>query len=256
MRRRKGSKFGIVMLVLLAMVLVAVVLTRYVFVVRDVQISGTRDVSDDALIRAAHIDFGESIFDTDAELIRRGVNSLGTVRLDGVERVYPDTLILSVSQRQPRAMLLHLGDICILDEECCVIATVDSVSNSDLIYVRGMSVTQYTPGVPLQSGMGETEAYCAIMQALEYNDARAYVSEMDLSDVRDLRLITRTGITVVLGDESNMRNKIAWMRSTVADLELRNEGGGTLDVSSGTKADYSRPGGVALATPAPASPAA
>lgn len=252
MRRRRGSKLWIVILILLVLALAAVVLTRYVYVVRDVQISGTRDVSDEALIRAAHIDFGESIFRTDAEFIRRGVNSLGTVRLDSVERVYPDTLILNVSQRQPRAMLLHLGDIRILDEECCVIESVDTVPDTDLIYVRGMSVTQYTPGVPLQSGMGETEAYCAIMQALEINDARAYVSEIDLSDVRSLTLITRTGITVELGDDSNMRNKIAWMCSAVADLESRNEGGGTLDVSSGTKADYSRPGG--LAAPAPESP--
>ena len=62
-----------------------------------------------------------------------------------------------------------------------------------------------------------------------------------MSDVDNLRLITRTGIQVDLGDAENMDNKIAWMKGAVSDLERRGEGGGTLDVRSGSKADYTRP---------------
>ena len=39
----------------------------------------------------------------------------------------------------------------------------------------------------------------------------------------------------------NMQDKIAWMKGAVADLERRGEAGGTLDVRSGTKADYRAP---------------
>ena len=62
-----------------------------------------------------------------------------------------------------------------------------------------------------------------------------------MSDVENLRIITRTGIRVELGDAENMGNKIAWMKGAVADLERRGESGGTLDVRSGSKADYTRP---------------
>jgi hypothetical protein len=55
-------------------------------------------------------------------------------------------------------------------------------------------------------------------------------------------LITRTGITVDLGNRDKMVDKIAWMKSAVADLEQRGEAGGVLDVRSGSKADYRKQG--------------
>ena len=236
--------------------LVALILFRYVFVVRNVEIGGERDVSDEALIRAARIGFGSSIFFVDEGDMRQGVNALGTVRLDAVQLRYPNTVILTVHQRRPKAMLLHMGDIRLLDEECCVVESVSAVPDTDLIYVNGMTVTAYTPGEPLEAEPGQVEAYCSIMRALDANAANGYVSEIDLSSVNALRLITRTGITVELGDDSNMNDKIAWMRSAVADLQQRNEGGGTLDVRSGNKADYSRAGAAPVATPAPVADAA
>ena len=43
----------------------------------------------------------------------------------------------------------------------------------------------------------------------------------------------------ILGNSENMNNKIIWMAGTLKDLEARGETSGTLDVSSGNKADYS-----------------
>lgn len=249
MRQRRRSLAWLLVLTLLLLAVAALVLLKYVFVVRNVQINGMRDVSDADLIRAAHIEFGSSILRIDEAGIQRGVNSLGTVRLDGIARVYPGTLILTVSERQPRAMLLYQGGIRLLDSECCVISNVDAVPDLGLVYINGMTVSGCATGVPVQAGPGQTEACCVIMQALLDNNAFDYITDINVSDVRSLSLITRTGITVKLGNADNMAGKIAWMRSTVADLQVRNEGGGTLDVSSGTKADYSPPSVQAIATP-------
>ena len=242
MRQRRHSRAWIPLLILVLLAVTAAVLLRYVFIVRNVELTGTQSVSYETVIRAARVDLGASIFAVDEEKMRRGVNALGTIRLDSAQVRYPDTVILQVSERRRCAMLLHMGGIRLLDEEGCIVESVEAVPDTDLIYVNGMTVTNMSPGEPLQAREGQVEAYCAVMQALSANAANQYVSEIELSDVSDLKLITRTGITVELGDMQNMQNKIAWMRGAVADLEQRNEGGGTLDVRSGTKADYSRAG--------------
>ena len=242
-RRKSRGWAAIMLLVLLA--LVALILFRYVFVVRNVWISYGQDaaqLSEETVIRAANIDFGGSIFFLDENRIRKGVNSLGTIRLEGVEVGYPSSITLYVARRKPVAMLLNMGEIRLLDEECCVVESAENVPDTDLIYVNGMTVTAYSTGEPLQAREGQVEAFCTVMQALSANSANAYVSEIEISNVEELRLITRTGITVELGNMQNMQNKIAWMRSAVADLEQRGEGGGTLDVRSGNKADYRAPG--------------
>ena len=244
-RKRRQSRGWVAIMLLVLLALVAVILFRYVFVVRNVRIQyrmDTEHLPEETVIRAANIDFGGSIFFLDEERMRQGVNALGTIRLEDVEVDYPNALTLYVARRERVAMLLHMGDIRLLDDDCCLVESVENVPDTDLIYVNGMHVTGYSQGQPLQAREGQVEAYCAIMQALRANGANAYVSEIELSDVANLTLITRTGITVELGDMRNMQDKIAWMRSAVADLEQRNEGGGTLDVRSGTKADYRRPG--------------
>ena len=251
-RKRRQSKGWVVIMLLVLLALVAAVLFRYVFVVRYVEISGSHpSAPDETVTRAARIGFGTSIFRLNEEEMRAGVNALGAIRLDGVDVRYPNTVLLSVSERKPVAMLLHMAEIRLLDEGCCLVDSVENVPDTDLIYVNGMAVSAYTKGSPLVAREGQVEAYCAVMQAIGANGANAYVSEIELNDPDEIRLITRTGITVELGDMQNMQNKIAWMKSAVTDLEQRSEGGGTLDVRSGNKADYSRPGYQPEATKAP-----
>ena len=85
------------------------------------------------------------------------------------------------------------------------------------------------------------------MRRHEEPERRAYVSEISVADIADLRIVTRTGLNVALGDAGNIPSKIAWMASAVADLESRGEAAGQLDVASGTRADF-----LPLRTPAPA----
>ena len=79
----------------------------------------------------------------------------------------------------------------------------------------------------------------AVLDALYDNGATQYVSELNVSDANSLYIYTRTGMRVDLGNSENMNNKIIWMAGTLKDLEARGETSGTLDVSSGNKADYS-----------------
>ena len=245
MERRRHSRAWIPLLLLVIAAITAAFLLRSVFVVRNVTIMyrmDTERLPDETVIRAADVDFGGSIFNVDEEKMRQGVNSLGKIRLEDVEVELPNSITLYITRREAQAMLLNMGEIRLLDEDCCLVESVAEVPDTDLIYVNGATVSSLTLGQQMQAREGQVEAYCAIMQALIANSAKHYVSEIELNDVSALRLITRTGIVVELGDMQNMQNKIAWMRGAVADLEQRGEGGGTLDVRSGTKADYSRDG--------------
>ena len=242
MRRRRRNRKWIFPVALLALVLICGLALRFVFVVRSVEVTGnTGVVSDEAVIRAARIGFGTSILKVDAREIEESINSTGKVKFEGMSIRYPDTVCIQVQNRNREAMMLHLGQIRILDGECCVIESLKDVPNMDMLYVSGIRVMRCEQGQQIQAGDGQVEAYCAVIDALNRNQADMYVSELKLEDPLDMTIITRTGITVSLGDTQKINNKIAWMKSAVADLEQRGERGGNLDVSSGTKADYSMP---------------
>lgn len=238
MRRGRRGRGGAILWALL-LALGCVLLLRFVFVVRSVDVVGGGDVmSDEAVVRAAKIDFGSSIFRIDVQKIERGINATGLLKFERVDVRYPDTAVIYVKQRTREAMLLSTGKIRVLDGEGCVMESLDQVPDMDLVYVSGFRVMSCNTGERLQAESGQTEAYCAVIAALNSHAADLYVSELDVADPKNLRIVTRTGIVVLLGDMQRMEDKIAWMKSAVADLERRGEGGGTLDVSSGNKADY------------------
>jgi len=108
----------------------------------------------------------------------------------------------------------------------------------DLVYIYGLNATEYRIGSRIDAPEENLAAMKAVLDSIRTHNAGQYVSDLTVSDPKNMTITTRTGIRVKLGDSGNMDNKIKWMYSAVGDLESRGEIRGTLDVSSGTKADY------------------
>lgn len=239
-RRQRRNRKWIIPVILLALVLICGLLLRFVFVVRNVDITGHESVMrTEAVMRAARIGFGTSILNVDRYEIEEAINDTGNLKFEALEIQYPDTVRIQVSPRSREAMMLHMGKIRILDAEACVMESLDELPNMDLIYVSGIQALNCEKGRQIQADEDQLQAYCAVIEALNRHGADIYVSELKLDNPQDMYIITRTGITVSLGDGQKMSGKIAWMKSAVIDLEQRGERGGLLDVSSGNKADYS-----------------
>lgn len=229
-------------IVLVLLALICVLLLRFVFVVRDVQIEGNfGEYARETVVRTANVGFGESIFHVDRASIEENINATGKLCLKDVCLRYPDTVLLTVDVRSRDAMLLYMGKIRVLDADGYLVESLAQVPDEDLVYVSGMQVQGVEIGKKIRCNENRLQAYGAIMNALCDLNAQMYVSELKLDDAENACMITRNGITVQLGNWENMNRKIAWMMSAVADLEHRGESGGTLDVSSGTKADYRAP---------------
>lgn len=241
-RKRKKKSIAPVIIILLVLILICAVLWRFVFVVRNVDVTGNSGaVSQEGVIRAARVQFGASIFGVDAASMAERIDATGHLRTEDISIRYPNTISITVAPRNRLAMALHLGQIRVLDEQGVLIESLSDVPGEELIYISGLRVNGCTTGAQISADAEQLSAYCNIMQAILANGADAYVSEINLDNPDDIRIITRTGVTVEMGDSSNAQDKIAWMKGAVTDLENRGQGGGVLDVRSGTKADY-RPG--------------
>lgn len=223
---------------LAVLTLAAVLLWRSVFVVRSVVVDGAADELREQIIREAQIGMGGSIRAVNEEKIRRNLEASGRFALDGLEVRLPSTLILYARERTRDAMVLNGGKILVMDADGYVIETCASMPADGGVYVSGLEGTAYRVGGRISAPEEKLAAMKAVLTAIRDQSAGVYVSELNIEDVMNMWITTRTGIRVELGDSANMSGKILWLRSAVADLEGRGEVTGTLDVSSGTKADY------------------
>lgn len=235
---RRTRRLALGAAVALAMVALALAVLGRLFVVRDVQVVGVPEAQRDAVIRAAGVGMGRSIREVNADELRRSLESTGRYAFEDVEVRYPDTVVLTVRERTRDAVMLSGGKIVVMDAGGCVVEICDAMPEDAGIYVSGLDGVAVRLGEEVSAPAEKLAAMRSVLEAIRAQDAAAYVSELNVSDPLNMWITTRSGIRVELGDAGNMSGKILWMRSAVADLQARGETRGTLDVSSGSKADF------------------
>ena len=243
MRKRKGRRplSPWVASILLLAAALALLLVKVVFVVRDVQVVGNGSLSAEDVLRASGIRMGSRLGAVDEDHVRECVEEDGRMAFVSLERRLPNRLILTVRQRSRDALILQGGKVLVVDSDGYVIEVADRLPEGNIPYVTGMRPATYQQGSQLDATDGRLACMKAVVEAARARGATPYIAEIDVSSVKNLRVITRTGLTVVLGDSGNMENKMIWMVGAVADLEARGETTGRLDVASGSKADYLPP---------------
>ena len=236
-KKRRSILPWVVSVAVLALAL-AVLLVNVVFVVRRVDVVGAGELSDAEVLRLSGIHLGARINRVDEAHVRTSVESTGQLAFVSLERRMPNRLVLTVRPRTRDALILLAGKILVLDSDAYVVEITDRVPGDSMPYVTGLKASYYALGRQLDTADGRCGCMKAVLEALKANGATRYVSELNVAATADLRIITRTGMTVLLGNSDNMNAKIAWMAGALADLEARGQTTGRLDVSSGTKADY------------------
>ena len=237
---RKKRKILVLTALIAALALgVYLLLANAVFIVRDVRVEGNANIDSDSIIRAAQLPLGKPMREVSEEKARAALESGGLVELVGLEKRYPDQVVLNVRERECEAVVSYAGVILTMERDGTVIEQLDALPETDAVYVTGRTVTAFRPGEVSPAPASQLEAMGTTLEALYENGATGYVSELNISVPNDIYLYSRTGMRVDLGDRENMGNKVVWMVGALRDLESRGETTGRLDVSSGDKADYS-----------------
>ena len=246
-RVRLGKLRWLIALPLVALI-IWLLLTNVVFRVRDVKVSGAQSLSEPDVVRLSGVRLGAPMNAVNLEVVKSGVESSGTLAFVGVEKRYPSTLVINVRERSHDAVILQAGKILVLDSDGCVVSAGESMPAESVPYVTGLKPTTYRIGSRLGANDAALDAMKVVLEAMKAQGATGYASELSVEDVKDIRILTRKGTTVLLGDSDNMPAKIAWMARALQDLESRGENLGRLDVSSGKRGDF-LPG--ATVTPKP-----
>lgn len=216
-------------------------LDRSVFVIRDVEVACEDTVDAAHVIRVSGIGLGTRLRALDPDLVARKLESTGEYEFISVERKYPSTVLLSMKRRVPAAMAEAGGFVLLMDRGGHVLSAAPAAPDAEALYVTGLDVGTYDIGRRISADEARLSAMEAVIGALDAAGARAYASELNVGDVNNLYIYSRTGIYVALGDEVDIQKKIILMRGVLQDLESRGETSGRLDVSSAEKADFSGP---------------
>ncbi len=107
------------------------------FQVDEVMVSGRRETPRDDLIHALNVARGAPILGVDLAAAKERIEKLPWVRATTVERMLPDTVLVSIVEREPLALWQKDGHLSLIDAEGTVILRDGLESYRDLMMVVG-----------------------------------------------------------------------------------------------------------------------
>lgn len=233
-QRRKGQAFYKVLVFLVVVSVALVVLISTVFRLNQITIHGRVNRSAEDIVMKSGLVRGRNVLFIKEEDVRAEMAKDHTLIFLGMQKAYPDEIHISIEERNSVAVMQWAGIRYTLDDTGMVMDENNSIDTPvTLPLVLGFKVNYVTVGNQLiVSNQKQMEAYKTIMYELYEQMCGEMITEINVSDVENIYLLTADGTTVKLGTSANMTAKIGTLKSFVAYMRQLGDSTGYFDVSS------------------------
>lgn len=192
-----------------------------------VLVQGNHYLTEEQVIQRAALPLGENMFKLNLEEAAQKVRELDWVARVYLERRLPQTILISIVERKPVA-LLDSGALYGMDRGGRVFSPSDVLLKEDLPLISGMKVEA--------DSMGTTRMAEAVKPALDFLDfirqrdpvLAQDVSELGLGEPDSLKVTFIDGITAVFNPQVTER-ELRRMALVLSDLSQRRKKAGTMD---------------------------
>lgn len=238
-RRRLHRLLWVVAFALVALVSI-VVIDSALLDIDEITVSGSPHADVDQLLSAAGVARGDALVTLDLGAVERRLEAMPWVDAAAVERDLPGSLSISITERVPTTLVTAGDSAALIDGSGRILSVGETTAlTSDFaaaapdgpapVAVRATSVDALVPG---QEVAGEFALATGLATRLTDEPAGA-VAAVVVDDDSGLSLELHGGGTVVLGDTTDLDQKIEAFRTMFARVDL--ECLSTLDLRVSTR---------------------
>ena len=232
----KGKKT--LLIISVSLLLVALVFVAYmIFRVREVAVLGCETLDAQTVATQSGLEYGQNIFLLDKQAVMDALAKDPQIKPVSVEVQYPDRVIITVQERKPAAYINKNGTILVIDNEGWVLQVIAQPDGSERPLIYGLQADAFEVGQQLTSGdKFRLEVMTRVLQAAEAGGIN--LDSMDVTLAADVTIVTSDGLTVELGDDTELDAKISLVNASVKEIKALGKESGILDVSSVDKAYF------------------
>lgn len=186
------------------------------FEIREISVRGLKELTEKDILALANVQLRSNILAVNTEEVTGRIAANAWVKNIYVGRELPDRLVLEVRERKPVALVKQTGNFYLMDSDGFVFKKLSKNDDVDLAIISGVDVqskTQprlVTDALKLLSTLSDSGKH----------ESLGTISEVHISDVFGISLLTDTGLHLKLGRE-NFESKLRQLDVVLADLEKR-----------------------------------
>lgn len=186
------------------------------FEVRRVTGKGFEQTMEHDLLSAIGPVVGSSILHFDPYAARGRIEELGWVRSAAVSRLWPDTIHISVREREPAAVWQISGVLHLIDQNGAIIRQIDAFEYSNLPLIVGAGAPESASGV-LQALRAEPALWGATAALIRVGDRRWNVRLKSGGDVK----FPETGYGAAVRDLARLHDAYGLLDREIEYVDLR-----------------------------------
>lgn len=175
------------------------------FRVREIQIYGNKQLSSEDITTLAGLSRGINIFKADLKLAAEKTALHPLVKDVEIKRELPAVVIIEITERQSIGLAAGQGEFALISDDGFYLSTVKNLGEINLPIITGVNVSSLGPGQKIPDKR--------IEPALKYLmhmpvSMRATVSEINVSDLNNIRMYTIDRAEVRFGNDERVEDKI------------------------------------------------
>lgn len=176
-----------------------------VFRVKAVEVNGTSQLRRDQITALAGVAKGVNIFKANLKQAQSKVALNPMVKQVEITRHLPATIIINITERKAIGLVPNPGHFTVVGEDGYCLALVNDLASINLPIITGVKAPKAMPGQNINDG--KLRAALAYLSAMPLN-MRAAVSEINVSDLNNIRMFTIDKAEVRFGDLTRIKEKI------------------------------------------------
>lgn len=209
-KKKSKSHAGFLGLILVTLVICFLLLSP-IFAIENIEVSGNKTVTSNYIISAADALYGENILRMNKFNIIDKINALPVIEETDIKRKWPNTLVITVKERDAVAEVKFYGSKLLLSENGDVINVItdDTITNYPIL--EGITIKDVITGEAVKCKEEEKlKKYLEVLKKLKENDMLNEV--VKLSENEGFLVHFKIGHVAFLGDIDNLQRKIEWLK--------------------------------------------
>lgn len=201
------------------------------FQIKFIVVEGNKNVSREEIIRLSSIYYGENIFRINKKNSMKSIFRNPFVKMIKIKRVVPNKVIIDIIEREVMAYVPYVGSYLNIDEEGMILEINPAIKKTELPIIKGMKFETFKVGEILNvENKEQFSATTTLISEIKNAGLIGTVSEIDVTDLSNIRLKLMEGINANLGSIDNINYKINFARTILEDVRKKNLRG-TIEMS-------------------------
>lgn len=217
---RKNNFFKNSILVPFILLIAGLIILAFspLFNVTTIKVEGNFQLTENSIVNVSNIKIGDNILRINKTHIKENLGKLSYVEDVTIRRQWPDTILITVKEKEAIAQIKVVGTTVVIDEKGLVLETYSDNSQIDLPLIDNIEIFNYGVNKTLDTLAKEKiNNILEVLKILKKNDMLNTVERLEQDS--NIILYSKLGHVINIGDINNLDYKIKRLKAVIQKEE-------------------------------------